>query len=74
MIGENNDGIVFMALNDILPSEISISYMKIYNEKIYDSKTKDELNIYNNLNQVINNLHVEHINTHEEAVEFYKLL
>lgn len=71
MFGENNDGIIYYALQDILPSKVSVSCFEIYNEKIYDLSTKNEIRIYNDgQKSVISNLHTRSIETMEQAINF----
>ncbi|KAI5173016.1 centromeric protein E, partial [Pancytospora epiphaga] len=73
MSGENEDGLIYMALKDIMPGNFTISYIEIYNERIYDLKTTKELKIVmNGQNIKIIGLHVETVLSENDAKRFLR--
>jgi len=77
MLGsDENPGIVQLALKEIFvlePEKISLSFIELFNEKIYDLYTKKELNIYSLNNEVIiRGMHVETPKNITEALEFLR--
>lgn len=74
MSGELQDGLIYMALRDILPRSISMSYIEIYNEKVYDLCTGKELGVYSkDCATFITNQHIEEISNEAQAHIFLGL-
>lgn len=71
VFGREQDGLVYLALRDLLPDNISIAYFQIHNERIYDMSTTKELMLYVHGHDIhIAGLHVEDTRTETEAFEF----
>lgn len=71
MSGESMDGFIYLALLDILPSFVKLSYVEIYNERVYDLYTNREVRVYTKDHRTqIGGLHVESIETETEAHAF----
>jgi centromeric protein E len=69
MLGSEEEGIIKLALREILSTtSATISYLEIYNEKLYDLATGTEVQIFSvgNRNH-ISNLHAEKVSTWEQA-------
>ncbi|KAF9758245.1 Kinesin-like protein tea2 [Nosema granulosis] len=72
ILGENGNGIINLCLENILETrEVSVSYMEIYNEKIFDLFTSTELQIYTIDNTpVVSNLSSTPISS-RESLNFF---
>lgn len=71
IFGDTEDGLIKLSLMDILPDSIEISLIELFNEKIIDLSTGDELKIYQTSEQA----HIAHLNWRSvsklhEAVSF----
>lgn len=74
MLGENEDGLIYLAMKDIFPTSIQMSYIEIYNERVYDLKTLKELHVYSKGKETfISNLHVESVRSEGDARSFMEL-
>jgi centromeric protein E len=71
MMGNKEDGLVQISLNDLFPGEIQISFIEIFNEKIYDLFLKKELKLFSSENKcVLQGVHVENTNSAKQAKHF----
>ncbi|WUR04147.1 kinesin-like protein [Vairimorpha necatrix] len=72
MLGDKSNGMILLSLQDLLLDYLlQVSYIEIYNEKIFDLSTGKELKIYNvNNKTVINDLTLTNIKDMKDAKEF----
>ncbi|KAI4290925.1 centromeric protein E [Pancytospora philotis] len=71
MLGEDRDGFIYLALADILPQKLRLSYVEVYNERVYDLKTRKELTLYTKDQKTqIHGLEVEEVDTQDAAYRF----
>lgn len=72
MLGNKSNGMVMYSLIDLLHNfKLKVSYIEIYNEKLYDLYSKNELKIYcKNDKTIINNLSYITISNVDEAEKF----
>ncbi|KAI5150000.1 centromeric protein E [Enteropsectra breve] len=73
MIGDSENGIIHLALKDLLPGEITLSFFEIYNDRVYDLWSTEELSIYcKGTETLINNLVAVPVKTLEQAYDFLR--
>jgi hypothetical protein len=72
MLGNEEEGIIKLTLREILNvSPVTISYMEIYNEKLYDLSSNSEVQIFSTGHKNhISNLYEEFVTAWEEASGF----
>lgn len=71
ILGNAKNGLVHLALKEILPKKLSISYFQIYNERLYDMFTTEELSIFvDNCRTHVANLYIQEVRTEDEAHTF----
>ncbi|AFN83904.1 kinesin-like protein [Encephalitozoon romaleae SJ-2008] len=72
MLGGDEEGIIKLAIRDILDRRpVGISYLEIYNEKLFDLSNNSEVQMFNVENRnVISNLWVEHVDKWEDVASF----
>ncbi|UYI26560.1 kinesin-like protein [Encephalitozoon cuniculi] len=72
MLGGDEEGIMKLAIRDILSRRpVGISYLEIYNEKLFDLSSCNEVQMFSVGNRnVISNLWVEHVSNWEDAAPF----
>ncbi|KAK6090730.1 hypothetical protein P3W45_000453 [Vairimorpha bombi] len=72
MLGDNYNGMIIYSIIDLLKyHEIKVSYIEIYNERIFDLNTGTELKIYSiDTKTVINDLSKIRVKTKEEGISF----
>ncbi|ADM12420.1 kinesin-like protein [Encephalitozoon intestinalis ATCC 50506] len=72
MLGGDEEGIIKLAIRDVLKKRsVGISYLEIYNEKLFDLSNNNEVQMFSVGNKnVISNLWVEHVDKWEDVVPF----
>lgn len=72
MLGGDEEGIIKLAIRDILDRRsVGISYLEIYNEKLFDLSSNSEVQMFSVENRnVISNLWVEHVDKWEDVASF----
>lgn len=74
MTGGDANGLIHLALRDILPRTVTMSCMEIYNERIYDLRTTRELNVYTkDQRTLVAGLHMEEVRDEAQALEFLRI-
>jgi centromeric protein E len=69
IIGNEEKGFIKIALDDIMPENLNISFIELFNEKIYDLFTQNELKMYTvNGKTIISGLHSEMVSNDKEAL------
>lgn len=69
IIGNKEKGFIKLALEDLFPNDLEISFIELFNEKIYDLFTKNELKMYSVENQtIVSGLHSEKATGIKEAL------
>lgn len=73
MLGGIEDGLVQLSLDNVLPGKLQISFMEIFNEKIFDLCLKNEIKLFSSDNKcVLQGLHVENVSNKVQADNFIK--
>ncbi|ELA42728.1 uncharacterized protein VICG_00043 [Vittaforma corneae ATCC 50505] len=71
IMGDTEKGIVQLALEDILPDNLEISFVELFNEKIFDLFTKKELKMYSFEDKtIVSGMHSEEIETLSQVAFF----
>ncbi|KAG5860263.1 kinesin-like protein [Encephalitozoon hellem] len=72
MLGGDEEGIIKLAIRDILDRRpVGISYLEIYNEKLFDLSNNNEVQMFSvEKRNVISNLWVEYVDKWEDVVSF----
>lgn len=71
IFGGVEDGLIKLALMDIFPDEMEISFIELFNEKVIDLSTGNELKIYQKFNEAhIFNLNWRSMSRFQDAVSF----
>lgn len=71
MLGGKENGLVQIALEDILPSEVEMSFIEIFNEKIFDLSLKSEVKLFSKENScILQGLHIEKVSNYSDALGF----
>lgn len=73
---DNEEGIVHLSLTDIFKNnnKITVSFIELFNERIFDLFTKNELKMFScNGKNVINNLYISKVRSNDEAKKFLKI-
>lgn len=71
MIGGLEKGLIQLALGDLLPGSLEVSFIELFNEKIFDLFTGHELKMYVSKNKtIIAGLHTQKVTTINGVIEF----
>lgn len=71
IVGGSERGLIQLALEDILPDSLEISFIELFNEKIFDLFTKRELKMYSCEDKtVVSGMHREEVRTAKQAALF----
>jgi len=71
ILGGAEKGFIVLALEDIFPADLEISFFELFNERIFDLFTKSELRMLTMAGKpIVVGLHIEKANTLQGALEF----
>lgn len=71
MLGDVENGLIHISLGDILPGNIEMSFIEIFNEKIFDLYLKNEVKLFSKENTcVLQGMHTEKVSEYGDAITF----